>query len=88
MNPVTVVVFRKWRNGDIIALFPYEVAVGYYCNSYMHIGQHGAADYHGVLKITKPAKPEEYKDLKRELENYGPPEAHYNLKVLKRASRK
>jgi hypothetical protein len=89
INPVTEVIFRKYKNGnkEIIALFPYvcETRFGT-CESYMHIGQHGTADYLGVMQDTKPATPAEYADLKAELENYGPAEANYNLKVINKIS--
>ncbi|MFA5307294.1 MAG: hypothetical protein WC365_07645 [Candidatus Babeliales bacterium] len=73
------VVFRKFKEGDIIALFPCMKESNYRVNSYMHIGQHSAADYDGVISITTPATQEEYADLKAELTSIG-----YNLKVLKR----
>lgn len=84
MQEVTPVVFRKFRDdGEIIALFPYDTGnrIGM-CSSYMRVGQHGDADYSIVINETHPARPEEYADLKTELENYGPPEAHYNLAIL------
>jgi hypothetical protein len=37
-----IVVFRKFKDGDVIALFP-EMKHGQFINSYMHIGQHGDA---------------------------------------------
>lgn len=85
INPVTEVIFRKYKNGnkEIIALFPYDTERRYgQCSSYMHIGQHGAAEYSGVMENTKPATPLEYADLKTELENYGSEDSHYNLKVI------
>ncbi len=85
MNPVTEVIFRKFRSGkkEIIALFPYVTERNFgECSSYMHIGQHGTADYMHIMKITKPVRPAECNDLKTELENYGPKEANYNLKVI------
>ena len=83
---VVAVVFRKWRDksGGILALFP-EIAVdmeGYYCESFEHMGQHGGADYRGCIARTVPAKPEEYADLKRELESYP---YEYRLRVIRRA---
>jgi hypothetical protein len=48
--------------------------------SYMHVGQHGEAD-NGFARECKRATPEQYKDLKAELESLG-----YNLKVCKRLS--
>ena len=83
-TPITEVVFRVWpksEGGDVIALFPYEHAHGYFCDSYQHIGQHGAADFHGLTYRTRLAKPEEYAALKAELETIG-----YSLKIVKRVS--
>jgi hypothetical protein len=83
----TVVVFRKWyRKEDgtgVIALFPCEDydRGGAMCMSYEHMGQHGRADYDGVMSRTKPATPEEYAPLKRELESVP---FNYNLVVRKR----
>lgn len=97
-EPVTPVLFRVWTaefpgtrkpgTGDlynVIALFPAnaEYRPGS-VSSYMHIGQHGAADLYGIIWKSRPATPEEYAPLKRELErNYG-----YNLKVYQRADRR
>lgn len=80
---MTKVVFRKWENGDIIALFPDEPwdRSGYMTISYMHIGQHGAADYAGVIASTRPAREDEYRDLLAELEQIG----YENLNIVKRA---
>ena len=78
----TVVIFRKFSDGDIIAIFP-EIPGTYEeftCSSYMHIGQHGSC--HPVSLInggTKLASETEYHDLFIELESIG-----YNLEVKKR----
>ena len=83
---ITKVVFRKFKQGgDILALFPEIPAdMNGHCQSYQHIGQHGAADfYHCIHTLTVPAKPAEYADLKAELEGRG-----YNLQVIQRASYK
>lgn len=79
---ITKVSFRKWKK-DIIALFPYILTdiKGYLCSSYMHIGQHSSADYNGIVNQSKPAKEDEYKDLKKELESLG-----YNLEVIKKVN--
>ena len=79
--------FRKWKgkseHGDIIALFPWVEESPSRCSSFEHVGQHGPADYCGVISRTTPATPAEYADLKRELEHsYG-----YNLAIRKRRSR-
>lgn len=76
----TVVVFRKWNNGDIVALFPELPHDRHHCMSYEHVGQHGAADYSGVVMMTTPAKPEEYANLAAELRRIG-----YRLNVKTRA---
>ncbi len=63
------VVFRVWHTGSVIALFP-QIDEGHgLCSSYEHVGQHGTADYNHCIASTRPAKPEEYADLKRELES-------------------
>lgn len=83
---MTKVVFRKWKNGNIIALFPYQPwsRQGYMTTSYMHVGQHGAADYTGVISRTTPAREDEYRDLLSELRSIG----YTDLHVLKRAKPK
>ncbi|MCK5608450.1 hypothetical protein KAR91_41600 [Candidatus Pacearchaeota archaeon] len=75
----TRVVFRKFKEGDIIALFPELSEGGAGVESYMHVGQHSSADYNGCISMTKPAAPEEYKALAIELESIG-----YNLLIRKR----
>ena len=77
----TDVMFRKEKDGTIIAIFPHNVwdfAGNVAC--YAHLGQHGGASYNWYIEKTKLAKPEEYQDLKNELEqNYG-----YNFHILKK----
>jgi hypothetical protein len=85
----TAVLFRKYPNiegGEVIALFP-EIPGDMNldtCSSFVHVGQHSAAHVHGCINGTRPAKPAEYADLKRELESapYG-----YRLKIYKRLQR-
>jgi len=66
-------VFRVYPSGEVIALFPQIAAQvgGYLCESYMHIGQHGAADTHIVVGQTRLATQEEYQPLLEELEQIG-----------------
>lgn len=79
---MTKVVFRKWKDGDIIALFPDDVnSHDGTVTSYMHVGQHGAADYAGVIADTRPARENEYCDLLTELTAIG----YTDLRVMKRA---
>lgn len=77
----TKVIFRRWRDGSIIALFPLEPwdVNGLQCSSYMHNGQHGGANTGIVNGPTKPAKTEEYASLKKELESIG-----YDLEIIQR----
>ena len=70
----TLVIFRKWRDGgDIIALFPAEPSDinGYYCEAYEHVGQHGGADYFGIINATRPVSLEEAAPLAEELTRIG-----------------
>ena len=80
----TVVVFRKFLDGDVIAIFPEMQANEKPCDcgSYMHIGQHGAVSYL-FTRASKPASPEEYADLKVELESIG-----YNLDIKKKITKR
>lgn len=82
------VIFRVWKSGmckgDVIALWPAVDAGharGQYCQSYAHIGQHGAADYRHVLANTRPAKGNEHHCLLAELRQRG-----YNPRVIRRAT--
>lgn len=56
----TKMVFRRWRDGEVIALMPEEPADpnGYLCQSYMRVGQHGAANYEHVIAKTVPVSRE------------------------------
>lgn len=79
-----VVVFRRWKDSRAVtALFPALLAAihGDFCLGYEHIGQHAAADYHGVINQTIPAFPLEYAELAYELVRVG-----YRLTPRKRAS--
>jgi hypothetical protein len=66
------------ENPDLFAYFPEENhdREGIYKTAYSHVGQHSSAhpDY---AKESREATPEEYQDLKAELEGLG-----YNLEVL------
>jgi len=81
-EPLTKVQFlvneRDPENPDVFAYFPEENhdVAGKYKTGYSHIGQHSAVDpaYAAESRI---ATPEEYTDLKAELEGIG-----YNLEVI------
>lgn len=77
------VIFRKWKDGEVIALFP-DIPFNtrdYTTMSYVHMGQHGAADYSGVIAETRPATEPEYRDLLAELQSIG----YKDLHIVKRA---
>ena len=85
MNQTDTVVFRRWKDsGDVIALFPELPSdlFGDYCDSYMHIGQHGGADYHGVVQHTTPCSLDDVGALAAELRTIG-----YRLRPVTRTSR-
>ena len=49
----TKVVYREYPDGEIIALFP-EIDWHYgRCSSFLHVGQHGEADYALVIRKTR-----------------------------------
>ena len=74
----TKVVFRKFKDGTIIALFPELKENGGNILSYMHVGQHGTAST-AIVNHTKLATPWEFGPLFMELEAIG-----YRLAVRKR----
>lgn len=82
----TEVIFRvdntKDFKGTIYALFPYIQGTNRFGSvlTYQHLGQHSAADYNHCIKTSKPAKPEQYKDLFNELVQQG----YDDLKVVHR----
>lgn len=78
----TRVIFRVFSNGEVIALFPHIDEGNGYIMSYMHIGQHGGASPL-IVNDTKPATPEQYKELFEELQGIG-----YNSTTGKRLSRR
>lgn len=70
MKPSLPVIFRKWKNGDVLALFP-TLPGTYYdahtCTSYEHIGQHSSTWPALCVAHTKRARPDEYDSLLCEL---------------------
>lgn len=79
----TKVIFRMMR-GEIIALFPADAGNSNpsTCSSYMHIGQHGAADPALVVEYSRLATRKEYAPLATELSRIG-----YRLRIATRCSR-
>jgi len=84
LDAVTPVIFRKYSDGEIIALFPFHAGNndGYTCQSFIHVGQHGSADPQRVMGMTKPATEDEAADLARELTSA--PYHYPPLRVLRR----
>ena len=68
----TKVIFRKFKGGDVIAMFP-EIpgSNGRECMSYMHTGQHGSADPALVYDDTVKPSPKETSALRDELRAVG-----------------
>ena len=65
----TKVIFRKSRH-EVLALFPELPGTmdPNTCLCYAHVGQHGSADVFISRRGYRLATPDEYADLKRELE--------------------
>lgn len=82
-SEVVDVMFRMWR-GEVIALFPGLMDSPGHCQSYQHVGQHGGADCGGIIRRSRPAEPQEYAALKRELESEP---FEYKLRVVQRRSK-
>lgn len=82
----TPVIFRRWKteHGGIIALFPTipEDVAGHLCTSYQHVGQHGGADYLGVVAATWPTRGDEHLPLLSELKQIG----YDDLVVIQKAT--
>lgn len=77
----TDAVFRKFPDGQVIAVFPRDLwdHQGLYVSSYMHTGQHGACSPF-IARDTKPATPAEYSGLLAELVSIG----YDDLRIKKR----
>lgn len=82
MKKKTKVIFRKYKDGEIIALFPMVLFAKNpsLCQCYVKVGQHGSAHPEATVHATKPAKPEEYDELLKELERIG----YDDIKVIHR----
>lgn len=77
-NEITAVMFRKERDGGILAVFPYESwRHNRQITCYAHVGQHHSCIWEYVKNDTLPATQEEYKTLYQELVSLG-----YNLRVI------
>ncbi len=67
----------------VTAVFPDQAENNGNVGCYAHIGQHGACSRRWYY-TTRPAKPDEYADLKSELESAS---YHYEFRVMKRWAR-
>lgn len=78
------VVFRKFKDGQVIAIFPYLLGNRNpnTCLSYMK-GQHSVCDEFEIVKATQIATFNEYVGLLNELLGFG-----YNCRLLKRVPNK
>lgn len=80
----TRIVFRTFKSGvakgEVIALFIDDKWNDREMASYMHVGQHGGADYNHIMSITRRAKVEEYAPLADELHRIG----YTNIEVMYR----
>lgn len=75
---MTKVIFRvqnvRGEEPEVIALFPELPGTNCWlqdCLSYQHVGQHGSASFSYYYESTRPATPDEYKDLLAELVSIG-----------------
>ena len=81
--PETLTIFRRYPDGDVIALFPEDDWGNETCGSYMRVGQHGGADYSHVIGSTKKCSPFLYESLRQELTSIG-----YNLLIRQKWMRR
>jgi len=84
-NPKTNVIFRKTKDGEVIAFFPdtyceYDLGM---MMSYEHCGQHSSASI-GFYRECKPCTEAEYRELHNELTKL----VGYNLNVRQKISYK
>ena len=80
----TDVLFRKFKTGELIAIFPGIPGTNKWykdCMSYMSCGHHGACDL-SIINQTLKAKTEDIRDLVKELEALG-----YNLNHIPRITK-
>ncbi len=84
---ITDVMFRVSKDdiADVFVLFPALPGTNepHTCCCYQHVGQHSHANLAGCINSSRPAIPDEYAALKRELEGIG-----YKLRIVKRRTRK
>ena len=70
--PYTVnVVFRVYKTSSEVFALILTGMKNNCCDSYQHVGQHSLANYRYCISISRPAEPEQYAELKAELERIG-----------------
>ena len=74
----TKVSFRV-SDGEVVAVFPEDKTYEGKMSCYAHVGQHSYCTHGWYLTKTKPASPDQYEGLKKELEQIG-----YVLQIRKR----
>jgi hypothetical protein len=79
---MTKVCFRKTKDGEITAVFPFEPwnLMDFSVTCYVHLGQHGSCCWEWVRGDTRPATEAESVDLLSELKRIG----YDDLQVLRR----
>jgi hypothetical protein len=86
MNTTEMPVIFRFHEGELLALFPTEAAdtARREITCYAHVGQHGGACL-SLLRLGRPAKPEEFADLLDELRGiYESSDDPVKLRVAKR----
>jgi hypothetical protein len=75
------VLMRVYPQGDVVAVLIDQPGTNdpYSCACYQTIGQHGSCDPQHVIQSTRPATPDEWRDLGTELARIG-----YDPRVIKR----
>lgn len=74
--------FRIFKDGQVTAVFPYEIESHTDVLCYSHVGQHSVCS-NDYVHISKPVKDNSYIPLMNELKNIG-----YELNVIKKRSHK
>lgn len=83
----TIVLFRVDNDGVCFAIFPFEPVnrSGTLVSVYARVGGHSSGDLRGMIDTSRPATPEEYRAIERELTGYP---YRYKLAIRKRTPRK
>ncbi len=80
----TPVIFRRWTDGSVTALFPTQAAdtLGRYCSAFELRGGEQEYEYEALMASTLAAEPEEYRDLAKSVrQHFG-----YNVQAVNYAT--